>query len=271
MNLHQCILTGNDCYKSGRTIVPQGIMVHSTAANNPYLKRYVQPDDGLLGKNLWGTDWNRSGVGACVHAFIGKLEDGTIATYQTLPWTMRGWHCARSGNDTHISFEICEDETTDKAYFNSVYREAVEFCAYLCKRFSFDPLKPGVIVDHSEGNAMGIASAHSDVGHWFPKLGKTMDDFRRDVEREMKGEIDMTAEEFRKICKEVAETAVKEATNGNNSGPGNSKWSEEATEWAKETGLVDGFGGDNYGWGKLLTREQFVTILYRFYKMLGEQ
>ena len=38
MNLHQLILTGNDCYKAGRTIIPKGVMVHSTGANNPNLK-----------------------------------------------------------------------------------------------------------------------------------------------------------------------------------------------------------------------------------------
>ena len=86
MNLHRLILTENDCYKAGRTIAPQGVMVHSTGANNPNLRRYVGPDDGLLGANHNGNHWNRSGIDACVHAFIGKLSDGSIATYQTLPW-----------------------------------------------------------------------------------------------------------------------------------------------------------------------------------------
>ena len=53
MNLHKLILTNNACYKAGRTITPKGIMLHSTGANNPNLKRYVGPDDGLLGKNQY--------------------------------------------------------------------------------------------------------------------------------------------------------------------------------------------------------------------------
>ena len=115
MNLHKLILTKNDCYKANRYITPKGIMVHSTGANNPNLKRYVGPDDGLLGVNTYNNHWNMSGVGACVHAFIGKLKDGSIATYQTLPWDMRGWHCAGSGNNNLISFEICE-EIIDKNF-----------------------------------------------------------------------------------------------------------------------------------------------------------
>ena len=38
-----CLLTENDCYKANRKITPAGIVVHSTGANNPYVKRYVQP------------------------------------------------------------------------------------------------------------------------------------------------------------------------------------------------------------------------------------
>lgn len=114
MNLHTLIFTNNACYKAGRKITPKGIMVHSTGANNPWLKRYVGPDDGLLGKNQYNNHWNQPmDREVCVHAFIGKLADGTIATYQTLPWDHRGWHCGSgskgSGNNTHISFEICED------------------------------------------------------------------------------------------------------------------------------------------------------------------
>ena len=104
---------------SFKTITVNGIMVHSTGANNPNLKRYVGPDDGLLGKNQYNNHWNQDtpdGRKVCVHAFIGKLADGSVATYQTLPWNMEGWH-GGSGtkgrvNDTHIGFEICEDGLT---------------------------------------------------------------------------------------------------------------------------------------------------------------
>jgi N-acetylmuramoyl-L-alanine amidase len=183
MNLHKLILTNNACYKAGKTIVPKGVMVHSTGANNPWLKRYVGPDDGLLGKNQYNNHWNQDrpdGRQVCVHAFIGKLADGSIATYQTLPWNMRGWHCGGSGNDTHISFEICEDGLTDSAYFNAVYREAAELCAYLCREYG---LTEKDVICHSEGYKMGIASNHSDVMHWFPRFGKSMDAFRAEVRK----------------------------------------------------------------------------------------
>ena len=193
MNLKRCFLTENNCYKSGKKHTVKGIMVHSTGANNPNLKRYVQPDDGLLGKNTYNNAWNQPTPGGrqvCVHGFIGKLADGSIATYQTLPWNMVGWHSGSGskGNANrmgYIGFEICEDGLTDAVYFEKVYIEAVELCAHLCEQYNLNPTTD--IICHSEGYSMGIASNHGDVMHWFPKFGKTMDTFRIAVAKTLGG------------------------------------------------------------------------------------
>jgi len=195
MNFHRLYLTKNDCYKSGKKHTPRGIMVHSTGANNPKLSRYVGPDDGLLGPNPNNNHWNTPTPGGrkvCVHAFIGKLKDGSIATYQTLPWDMVGWHsgtgslgAAKNANNSgYIGFEICEDGLTDPVYFSKVYREAVELTAFLCVIHDIRPVKP-YLIDHSEGHQLGIASNHADVMHWFAKHGRNMDVFRADVNAEM--------------------------------------------------------------------------------------
>ena len=181
MRLYQLFFTENNCYKAGATIKVKGIMVHSTGANNPWLRRYVGPDDGRLGPNAHNNHWNQplpGGREVCVHGFIGRLADGSVATYQTLPWEWRGWHAGGRANDEYIGFEICEDDLTDSGYFAAVYREAAELCAWLCTRFQ---LTPDSILCHSEGHALGIASNHADVMHWFPRHGKSMDSFRADV------------------------------------------------------------------------------------------
>ncbi len=183
MNLKKLILTENACYKAGKTIVPKGIMVHSTGANNPYLKRYVGPDDGLLGKNQYNNHWNQDkpdGLKVCVHAFIGKLNDGTIASYQTLPWNHRGWHAGGIANDTHIGIEICEDDLNDPVYFNAVYQEGVELSVHLCRLFN---LTEKDIISHYEGYQRGIASNHRDPIHWFSKHGQSMESLREAVKK----------------------------------------------------------------------------------------
>ena len=191
MNLHKLFLTKNECYQLGKYITVKGLMLHSTGAPNTKLSRYVGPDDGLLGANQYGNHWNQfrpDGRQVCVHGFIGKLKDGSIAAYQTLPWNMRGWHAGGTANNTHIGVEICEDGLTDGTYFRAVYQEAVELFAMLCKEFNLDPLKN--IICHAEGYKQGIASNHGDVTYWFAKHGKTMDDFRYDVKEFMEQEDD---------------------------------------------------------------------------------
>lgn len=71
-----------------------------------------------------------------------------------------------------------------KEYFNNVYTKAVWLFANILKQVGG---KASEIVCHSEGYQLGIASNHADVMHWFPEHGKTMDDFRRDVENSMNG------------------------------------------------------------------------------------
>lgn len=86
----QAIMTKSDCYKAGRTITPQGIMVHSTAT------------PGADAQTIRDA-WNRAGAEAAVHYILDNHE-----TLQTLPDTCRGWHCGAGANNTHIAFEICE-------------------------------------------------------------------------------------------------------------------------------------------------------------------
>jgi len=127
---------------------PLGVLWHSTGANNPWLKRYVQPSDNapdrdhwlnLLGKNQNSNDWNHIDRQAGLNCWIGKLADGTVTTVQTMPWDWRPWGCGGSCNDAWVQFEICEDALTDPVYFEQAYHEACELTAYICKLYDINP------------------------------------------------------------------------------------------------------------------------------------
>lgn len=178
------ILSHNPCYQQNDRMIPKGIVVHSTGANNPNLKRYIAPDDGIIGKNEYGNDWNRSSEDVCVHAFIGKDKNGVVRTYQTLPFDMCCWGCGGGYNGSfnydpaYIQFEMCEDDLTSESYCKAVYDKAVEFCVYLCKRYNLSPSK---IVSHREASSQGYASQHGDPHNWWDRFGYTMDGFRKAV------------------------------------------------------------------------------------------
>ena len=64
-----CMQTQSACYKGTRTMTVRGVLWHSTGANNPNIKRYVQPSDdaadreamlALLGVNRYHNDWNHT-------------------------------------------------------------------------------------------------------------------------------------------------------------------------------------------------------------------
>ena len=256
MNLLQQFLTNNSCYKAGKYITPKGVMVHSTGVNNPKISRYV-PGSSVIGYNQYGNHWDMSGVGACVHAFIGKVSDGSIATVQTLPFNMMGWHCRDDGNNTHISFEICEDDLANEAYFHKVYKEAVDLTAYLCEMYGLDPLEDGVVICHSEGHDRGIASNHADVMHWFPKHGKSMDTFRQDVDKKLRGDVDLTREEVEKICRETTVKVLEELEIARAEQPA-SPWAASAgvLSRAVAAGISDGSRPRSY-----TTREEVMAMI----------
>ena len=198
--------TQSSCYKGTGKMRIKGVLWHDTGANNPNLKRYVQPSDDApdrtewlerLGKNPYNNDWNHAARKAGMNCWIGKLADGTVTTVQTMPWDYRPWGCGNGGrgscNNGWIQFEICEDNKNDKGYFSKVYQEACEITAYLCKLFQLDPLGTAdcggltipTILCHQDSYKMGLGSNHSDIYDWFKRYGKDMETARQDVARLM--------------------------------------------------------------------------------------
>lgn len=169
-------------------MVPKGIVVHSTGANNPNLNRYVGPDDGKLGFNANNNHWNQSGISKCVHAFIGKDRNGKVCTYQTLPLYTCAWGVGKGSKGSYnytpayLQFEILEDNLKDKEYFNKVMKEAQELCARWCAEFN---ISVSNVISHKEAHARGYGSNHSDCDHWLSKFGKDMVWFRNEVRKFM--------------------------------------------------------------------------------------
>ena len=284
-----CMMKNSTCYKQTRVFTPVGVLWHSTGANNSNLKRYVQPYETdsnysemikLLGKNTGKNDWNHISHQAGLNAWIGKLANGEVAAVQTMPWNYRPWGCGSgskgSCNNGWIQFEICEDALNDKTYFDKVYKEACELTAYLCQMYNLNPkgtvktngVNVPVILCHADSYKLGFGSNHADVLHWFKKYGKTMDDVRNDVaalmsntitpiaptKPEIEEEEEVTQEQFNNMMNVWITEQSKKA-------PGD--WSADAREWGERNGLINGDTAGNKMYKKVLTREEFIAVLYR--------
>ena len=125
----------------------------------------------------------------------------------TLPLDCKGWHVGGKGNDASIGFEVCEpkfiayaDEwhsvvDTEKyrpsdpmvfADFKKRWDQAVDMAAYLCRETG---LGSESVLSHKEMHAIGKATNHGDVQHWFDLFGDQfgMDAFRRAVRQRLNG------------------------------------------------------------------------------------
>lgn len=179
-------------YIKGQTIKPAGLMLHSVACPQPKASVFIK-------------QWNNSDYTAGMPHAIIDANDGII--HQTLPWTMRAWHCGSgkkgSGNDTYIGVEMAEpadikytgptsftvkDGKLDAARqaAQRTYGSAVCLFAQLCHDFNLNPYGDGIIISHAEGYSRGIASNHADPRHLWRGLGLnyTMDTFRDAVQKE---------------------------------------------------------------------------------------
>lgn len=187
MDIITAYATKNDCYKKAQKMTPAGIVVHSTGADNPYLKRYVDAPDEV-GVNAYGNHWNNPasvmGRSVCVHSFIGYDKNKVVKVANILPYNYCCWGVGSGSKGSYnyspayIQFEMCEDGLTDKAYMEAVYKVAVEYCVYLCKKFN---LSVNNIVSHKEAHALGYGSNHGDPNNWWDRYGRTMNDFRAAV------------------------------------------------------------------------------------------
>lgn len=183
----------NLCYQTGRKMPsgsPAGIIVHSTGANNPNLRRYVNAPD-ICGANPYKNYYDSADIQLCPHAVIGLDRNGKIRAAKLLPWNYCCWGCGNGSKGSYnyspayIQIEICEDGLTDKQYFEQAFGLAAELCQRLMK--NYPTIKAENIISHHEAHLRGYASNHADCDHWLAKFGKNMDWFRRLVtgERQM--------------------------------------------------------------------------------------
>lgn len=190
MNLVQSILTNNPCYKRHKMFTPKGLMLHSVGVPQPSAQVFI---------NQWNKSTYRT---SCVH---GIIDAGSGTIYQTLPWNYAGWHGGGASNNTHIGIEMAEPSQikyTKGANFTvlniqaaqlavrKTYFAAVELFAMLCKKYNLNPMKD--IISHSEGNKLGIATAHADPEHLWKglQMSYTMDGFRKDVAAKMGAKVE---------------------------------------------------------------------------------
>lgn len=181
--LVKAIANFSNAYKSGNTLngAPQGILIHSTGAENPNLWRWAcnAAEFGAnKNKNYFGGENDKRDV--TPHAVFGLDKFGGYCIAQLLPYNRRCYGCGSgvngSYNTSHIQIEIAEPYGLTEKYMRDSIDCVADWCADLC--IAYSTIDIDNIVSHKEAAEMGFASNHGDPEHWWGKYGYTMDMFR---------------------------------------------------------------------------------------------
>jgi len=187
-----------------------------------------------------------------------------------------------SGSDNDhraIAIEVASNSFAPYAVTDKAYASLINLCTDICKRNGIESL-----LWRGDKTLVGqIDKQNMTVHRWFAYkacpgdfLYNTHADIANQVNRRLhpvtpkptpipiqNGGNDVNLAEFEALWKEM-----KKTLQDNDS----STYSKAARDWATKTGLVQGGGSGaaNYMWEDLMTREQFVTVLFRFAQMMGK-
>lgn len=136
----------------------------------------------------WKKSWNAPGRDVCGGYIIDINGIWRVLPDGKRPW-LSGSGKNGNANNTHLGFEICEPLTKNDTpeVAADLYGKTLYLCVYLCRLYG---INPDNVRAHYELHAMGLASNHADVRHWWGKKGTawepyTMDTLRRDIAAEL--------------------------------------------------------------------------------------
>ncbi len=196
----------------------------------------------------------RENVGVSAHYFV---DDNEI--WCSVSPDHNAWHCGTKNkyyhktcrNNNSIGVEICMLDKQGNIRHESI-KTAVAFVQTLMDEYNI-PIK-NVVRHYDVTHKQCPAPMVSDASLW--------EKFKKSLQEDD----DMDVNRFRELW-----TEMRKELQDNDSG----MWSADARQWAVDNGLITGNGTvidgqPNYMWADLLTREQLVTVLYRFAQMMGK-
>lgn len=242
LNIVKNYLTKNRCYQAGAACEKIGIQIHTIGAGQGTAQAVADY-------------WNQGVVSACVHYCVDADIPGKVL--QFLPENIRSWADAGWGNNHLITVEICESDyisysgganysvrNPEKARADIMrgYQTATELCAFLCRRYGWNPqAKLGngmyVISSHAEGAAAGLSSNHADPAHVWSRFGLSMDGFRADVAKMMRTETGIKPGKKVRLAQDIA---VRDSVSSKEQQAGYVKYTELSASAKKKAKRIAG-------------------------------
>jgi len=218
------------------------------------------------------------GCGACfaprsrkASSNYGIGSDGRIGLY--VDEDNRAWTTSSSANDNRaITIEVANSVCAEPwPVSDAAYKSLIDLLVDICQRHGIEKLlwqgDKSLIgqVDKQNMTAHRWFAATNCPGNYlYSRFGQIADEVNNKLN--FQEDDDMDVNRFTELFNEM-----RDKYRDNDA----SSYSEDARAWATSNDIIRG-GGDlpdgspNYMWEDLLTREQMVTVLYRFAQMMGK-
>lgn len=191
-------------------------------------------------------------------ANYGVDSNGRVGLY--VDESNRSWASSSRANDeVAVTIEVANDEyggnwhVSDKAL-----EKTIELCVDICKRngikqLNFTGDKNGNLTMHKYFAATACPGPYLESK--FPYIAEQVNK-RLNSKQE---DEDMTQERFNELANNWISGLAKN---------GSAEYAKEALAWGKSSGIMQGDQTGNQMPKKFITREEFITVLYRFYNKL---
>lgn len=161
--------------RSGSRLNPKGVVVHETAT------------PGATATQEYNY-FNNAYQGASAHAFV-DWED----VVQTIPYDEVAWHAGPTANSRYIGIELCRPSSHEPDKFERVWNNAVSLFADLFREHGFGEVTVDNLLSHAEVSSRWRESDHTDPVGYFAEYGKTVNEFRDEVQKELNGGAEVAA------------------------------------------------------------------------------
>lgn len=169
--------------------MPYDIVQNLINYNRPYtpltaIGAVIHDTENRDGQDTAAAEVNYFNTGyraASAHAFI---DNETIL--QSIPWNERAWHAAKTANSKFWGIELCY--TTDPEKFMDIWNRGVWLFAHLFVNIANPPIftvTDNNLMSHSQVSDKWKECDHTDPISYFNEFGKTVEDFRLEVQLEI--------------------------------------------------------------------------------------
>lgn len=247
---------------------------HSGTRTQPITRITPHCVVGQLSVERLGDLFQRASMQASCNYGIGS--DGRVALI--VDESNRSWCSSSNANDQRaVTIECASDAAAPYAFNDTVYSKLVDLCVDICRRNGKTKLlwiaDKNKALNYTPASTEMLLTVHrwfankSCPGDWmYARMGRLATDVTNKL-KEGAEELPNISELTDAQCAELWNRlmAPLRDNDANN-------YSAAAREWATSNGIIMGSGGTtpNYEWQAPMTREQFVTMLYRFAQFIGK-